>query len=47
VIHPLLREHGAVLLATTQTATSTTKMMVMAARTAQPWRVSPTMAPKV
>ena len=33
--------------ATTQTARSPTKTMVIAARTAQPWRVSPTMAPNV
>ena len=33
--------------ATTQTAKRTTNTMVMAASTAQPWRVSPTMAPNV
>ena len=33
--------------ATTQTARSTTKMTVIAASTAQPWRVSPTMTPNV
>ena len=33
--------------AQTVTATSTTKMMVIAARMAQPWRVSPTILPKV
>ena len=33
--------------ATTQTASRPTKTIVIAARTAQPWRVSPTMTPNV